>query len=113
MCPRGGSCVDTHRILEAIAKFLRELGYKSAEGTVPTSKTVQTTIEDLTKSLGESPKVLQLGTGGLTLSREEGESGPLVLRVGLFDVHVERLERDGQLLLTSLRVLQPGENNDI
>lgn len=84
------------------------LGYELIHGGVPTSRSVQATIEGLASSVEDTPDALQVGRGGLTLSREEGEGDPTVLRVGFFDVFLERLERDGKVLLTKLEVRQPG-----
>ncbi len=104
--------MDTKGVLDTIARFLGELGYESADHKKPTANSMQATIESLAKSLEEDTQVLQVGSGGITLSREEGRTGPLVARIGLFDVELERVEKGGRVLLTSLSIRQPGEESE-
>jgi len=70
---------------------------------------VQSTIEELADELERLPEVAIIGSGGLSLNREEGqqENTP-VMRVALFDVEVERSAPDGTVLLTALRAKQSG-----
>ena len=98
--------MDTQSILEAIAKFLQELGYEDGDAATATPRSLQATIEQLAADLESVPSATRVSQGGLTLGREG--DGPLVMSVGFFDVEVERVEGRGRTLLTAINVRQPG-----
>ena len=100
--------MDTGEILEAVAAFLNVLGYRKNDETKFHAQDVQSTIEELADELERSPEAAIVGLGGLSVNREEGQENTFVMRVALFDVEVERSAPEGTVLLTALRVKQPG-----
>lgn len=100
--------MDTREILEAIADFLDKLGYEKADGTRYSSHDVQATVEMLASELEQSRETARADMGGLSLGREEGEGGPLVLRIAFFDAEIETVAPEGNVILTALRIRAPG-----